>query len=546
MPKNKQQIIENLQEDLWDWETTTAVVQAKRERKNLKGESMSLFVLKTDHPQNENELHKFLDKLQENIENLTDGTRMQLLVQSCEHWYPMDIEVRNGNLSVLIPEAGFSPATSNAARQILNRFPNADIYRFYPEEVTIQGKKRTLMIQSDGESCSRFALQQLYSLQQNPLMHRQLHQSQSKLKTEFLETKPENTGKHYSISFTDCPTELASAFKSTQSVSALGVTSKSLKEEVVNKKGETLEEYHRRHTRKNPKDHSKVQNLGIMDFKDAQIQSTESFLTEVAESQVQAFLSTNSRTGFDFLTKGQQFRENHELDQRRMRNHSVVADKKERVEFLQKVNQFCRSEIQLFDKVIEVATDPKIKQSAIRLREQLETVRSEFMTRPHSSGSYLGDTCKSLVDRVNQLDFELRKLQYYFSNQIDLKDSKPAEALLKELNQMTKHSSHSSKPTQTTVFDTMRDTIAFLRASDENKDIMKSLKDFMSKEKDSRVIEKINSIYRAFMNNTDKQKLSTSLLDLQDTLGTRLRDPKMLSGIIDKVSVVDMVIPPKK
>lgn len=170
MATSKQDILSNLKNDLWDLNTVAAVVETKKAARNLKGEAMNFFVLKRDFyltadaEEHTDELIEFMNALKKNISDFKDGTRIQLAVQSDAHWFPIDLEIMNQNLSVLMPEAGFTPSTWYATYAILAQFPEANIYRFYPDNRTIDGRDRTFMIQSDGESCSRFALQQLFAL----------------------------------------------------------------------------------------------------------------------------------------------------------------------------------------------------------------------------------------------------------------------------------------------------------------------------------------------------------------------------------------------
>ncbi|MDR3502261.1 MAG: hypothetical protein P4L79_06725 [Legionella sp.] len=381
MPKKKEQIKANLQEDLWDLETVAAVIDAVKKEKNQKGATMNMFALKTDTDRDENEFKTFVDALAANIKSIPDGTRIQLMVQSGEHWYPIDLQVSGGNVSVIIPEAGFSSATANATVRIRDAFPNAEIYRFYPDLKTVNGKERGVMIQADGESCSRFGLQQLFALQRMPSIHQQLQQEQGQLKTEDINPGAKSPYTHYKLSFKDTPPEIASIFRSTQSLSALAGLEQDMQDAVVNRKGETLEQYNQRFTRENPEADNRVQNLAIMDFKEKYAEKTTAYLSKTKSEQLESSLDLATRGGIDFLTKGAKYRDAYTAKQEERASSSAIKAKTARNDVCQQVNALCH---EATDALTHYAADPAAK----TLLDDLHAARINFMaTRPDKSQS---------------------------------------------------------------------------------------------------------------------------------------------------------------
>ncbi|WP_058534176.1 YopJ family acetyltransferase [Legionella saoudiensis] len=385
MPKKKEstkkeQIKANLKTDLWDLETVTAVVEAVKKEKNQKGVTMNMFTLKTDAENGDNEFKIFMDTLAANIHLIPDGTRIQLMVQSLEHWYPVDLQISGGNVSVIIPEAGFSSATANATVVIMNAFPNAEVYRFYPDIKTVDGKQRGVMIQADGESCSRFGLQQLFALQRLPSIHQQLQQEQGQLKTEDINPGAKNPYRHYKLSFKDTPPEIASIFRSTQSLSALAGLDQEMKDAVVNKKGETLEQYNQRFTRLNPET-NRMQNMAIMDFKEKYADKTTAYLSKAKSEQLEGSLDFATRGGIDFLTKGAKYQDRYTEKQEARASSSVIKAKTARNDVCQQVNALCH---EATDALNHYVTDPAAK----ALIDDLHAARINFMaTRPDKSQS---------------------------------------------------------------------------------------------------------------------------------------------------------------
>ncbi|KTD15622.1 Dot/Icm T4SS effector [Legionella gratiana] len=331
-----------------------------------------MFALKIDHPKNDDEFNLFIETLKNNINSIPDGTRIQLTVQSGEHWFPLDLEIAHGNVSAIIPEAGFSPTTANATFRIMNSFPNAAIYRFYPDEVSVDGKMRTLMIQSDGESCSRFALQQLFALQHSPDIHQKMHDIQGRLPTVELAPNTSTPYRHYGLSFNNSPPEIAGIFRSTQSLSALNALDKTVKESIINSKGETLEQYKERFTRANPNANDRLQNMAIMDFKEKYANKTISYLNKTKKEDLEHSLDLATRGGIDFINKGDSYRETYIQKQKEKANDSKIQQKTIRNNVWQQVNTLCREKLNALS---PFSNDPEVK----ALIDNIRTIRVNFM-----------------------------------------------------------------------------------------------------------------------------------------------------------------------
>lgn len=527
MQTKKETLLHNLNESLWDLDTAMVVMEARKTSRNHKGETMNFFALKVDRWRDDdevpvNELDIFLNKLHENIHNIAEGTRIQLAVQSSEHWFPMDIEVREGSLSVLIPEAAFTPSTAYATFAVLNRFSNAAVYRFYPDTQTTDGEERDVNIQKDGVSCSRFALQQLFALQKIPHIHQVLQDNQPDLKKQYVENIPALG--HYGLSFSNCPPEIAAIFKSTQDFSGFELTDPTVLDTVINQKGETLDEYHRRHTQSSSTASDKLRNEGITAFKRKQIDATRAFLSTKTDQDLANILEDNQRMGVNFLSNGQAHRDQHQTIQQQKKNLVVTSDKQERNLFLKKVNEYCRDKRHLLDKIILTSLDPKTKYGATVLKQQLESLRTAFMVAPHAQGRYLGTTYQTYTAQLLKFDNNLLKKHPHGS-------TPGSQRLLSDIHKMTTMNPKAS------MYSSLKDRVNYLRLGRKEKVFFNQLQDFSALQRDERVVSTLDKIKKSmFDSTTTPDVLKQSLQDMRQHFIKRIDTPHILDEMIESIT----------
>lgn len=430
MPK-KDFIVNNLNDELWDLETVATVIAAVTLEKNIKGKTINLFSLKMDHEDNGDELNAFINALAKTIESIKDGTRIQLMVQHDVHWYPIDIQIQNRNVSVLIPEAGFSPSSANATKQILDAFPNAEIYRFYPELLTIDGKSKALMMQADDSSCSRFGLQQLFALQRSPDIHQQLQQKKEQMATEEINPGSEKSYPHYAIRFTSATPELASLFRSSQSLTALKVLDDSVQQTEVNTKGETLTEYNQRYTRTIPGDAHRIQNMAIMDFKEKYATKTKEFLKPKKDKDLNDILDYRIRSGLDYLENSPEYRMQYSDNQSRKAIDKVIHRKHYQNIFLQTVNKLSRAQEKA---ITPFLSDDKAK----TLLSELKHLRAEIMAIKPKYKKSLESTYKLQWHALNRITQNVIAYLQEHSEKDDSAESKDITELSNSINRIIK------------------------------------------------------------------------------------------------------------
>lgn len=543
MTTSKQDILSNLKNDLWDLNTVAAVVETKKAARNLKGEAMNFFVLKRDFyltadaEEHTDELIEFMNALKKNISDFKDGTRIQLAVQSDAHWFPIDLEIMNQNLSVLMPEAGFTPSTWYATYAILAQFPEANIYRFYPDNRTIDGRDRTFMIQSDGESCSRFALQQLFALQKISDLHQKLTDTQPLLSIAYLDqitpiddktglplpdAEKKNIGAHYAITFSNCPAEISAIFKSTQSPTSFDLTSQEAKQHIINKKGETLAEYHRRHAWITPE--KKQRNYGIFDFQEKQIQTTQNFLTPKTEEEVQNLLARNKRNGQEFLNGGSQYRDQLEIDQKQKKNLDYSNGKAARDMFLKKINHYCRDKnngLQPF----KLSFDPKIVHATSSLIDRLESIRVDMMLAQHSNGTHLTNTYHKHVKALLDLDKKISKI---------LPPTQFSQNLLKDIKKMTQS---KSKISIMSTIKAIKNKVSYLRMSSEDIEIYKFLQAWSRMQTDTHIQSHLNEIAKNMLGRRpNPAALLTALNELHQQKREHIIAPEHIDDLIARIN----------
>lgn len=195
--------------------------------------------------------------------------------------------------------------------------------------------------------------------------------------------------KHFALSFSSCPPQLAAIFRSTQSLSALETLDNSIKNSIVNTKGETLEQYNQRVTRANPNAENRIQNLSIMDFKEKHAQQTERYLDKTKEENLVGRFDFIVRGGIDFLTNGEKYREKYEEKQENRIRRGVIERKEIRNEVWSQVNALCQEQtvaLKLFSKDDAVAQGlvGRLQEARIAFMasrpDKKESLKSAYMT----------------------------------------------------------------------------------------------------------------------------------------------------------------------
>ncbi len=306
-------------EFLWNVETMTAVIEAKKQSRNEKGETMNCFVVKTDSDDGD-ELIKLLDKIKAHLPEL-EGQRFQIACQSSVHWWPIDMQVKNGKLQAIVMEAGFSPCTPSTINKIKSRFPDSDVYALIPDEVKIGDKMRTRMLQADNNSCSRFTLEHIFHMQRHDMF---ALFDQHKASFAAPPPLPANTDyknisqsdirasdyEYYHVTLGNMPKEAAFLFRDTQSLSIIKSLSDELKSMVINKKGETLLESVERHTEAS--NQNVRLNKSVVHFRDSKGQETVDFIAKKSNAELTKMM--DKRDGTAFVTGGKAYR-NQETQQ---------------------------------------------------------------------------------------------------------------------------------------------------------------------------------------------------------------------------------------
>lgn len=191
------------------------------EEKKLRRENLNIFVLSADgyEVKNYSELSIFFKLLAKNINSSGTPSRFQLAIQTKGHWFSVDCYIKNGQLYVLILDA----VARDSAFTIIEEAAKC----LKPTIFAYRGIK----IQYDFEHCSFFTLDHIFRLSNRNHHWNDLFG---------LNTDPRKN--IIDFDHTSCPNSLAFIFKNIQSFKGLDELADALKNSLVNKKNQTLEQ----------------------------------------------------------------------------------------------------------------------------------------------------------------------------------------------------------------------------------------------------------------------------------------------------------------
>lgn len=294
------EIKQELKCEIWNVDTMALVIQAQKEKLSAKGREMTCLVVKTNC-KGKDEFLELLENLKENISEY-EGIRFQL---ACEeyynddhgHWFPMDIQIKNGCLHLIITDSIFNPqSTECIAKTTFSIFKDAIIYAYAPDQVLIDSKKQRRDIQKDKESCTRFTAKNIFRLQTRNLFDI-FEQHQNTFKLTF---GPDGKSNWYSINPENVPKEFAFFFKNSQSLSIIGTLNDDLKNHIINKKGETLLESIARHTEVISTVAKPIKkNMAIQHFKSKLVTQLDTFLSQKTENEVSDIIHNRTKSIFN-------------------------------------------------------------------------------------------------------------------------------------------------------------------------------------------------------------------------------------------------------
>ncbi len=418
-------------EYLWDVNAMAAVIAAKKESRNVKGQVMNCFVLKTDHAKNDDELIKFLDNVKANIGNL-EGQRFQLACQSGDHWFPVDMQIKNGKVQAIIMEAGFSPCTGSTLNKIKARFDDAEVYTFLPDDVKIAGRNKTRMLQADNNSCSRFTLEHLFHMQTRDMFaifeankqafappprpapgvpFNQIPRDQIRISDEH---------DYYQVTPANMPKEAAFLFRDTQSLSIVGSLSDDIKNHVVNKKGETLQESVSRHTEQVDMGEGKMLSLNkaVAHFREKKVEETVRFLEKKSEKEVAKILST--RDGTDFITKGQAYRDQVISEQLALAKPYTTILKDETEKTKSSISKYAQEAKGLLTEINEKNPDnEELIESIDKLISKIEEVRVQSMEITGSTFHNVERKMKEVHNEFGEIQSDIERVHKLYQNEIN-------------------------------------------------------------------------------------------------------------------------------
>ncbi len=201
----------------------------------------------TDEEGNGDEVIAFLDKLATNLEFFPAETRFQLAISDDEHWYAIDIFIKDGTVNSFILDAAGDERFCEIRDELIQRFPGGSHYSF---EVSISDENKILAIQKTGEGCGIFAYDHIEHLSRIPAetLYSELKESATneyiceiwdKENNQYIQTviNQENT---ITIDSIQANTHLACILRPSTSYSLLEELDNDLKNTVINKNEESL------------------------------------------------------------------------------------------------------------------------------------------------------------------------------------------------------------------------------------------------------------------------------------------------------------------
>jgi hypothetical protein len=302
--KTEDEVLRDLDIDKWSQDSVNAVLATKAEKRAAKGLVLNCYSLdinprddKPDERYNEDNITSFADSIYEKAAQLKEDEtlRFQVAIKVNDvHWSALDIEVSNKgvkmlNIDALGDESGITAAVdifTNLAKKYPNYSEGSPEFKFmWLKHDTISGSYDKVQgIQYDNESCSRFTLDHLFHL--------------ANIDSFALLEANENNFRRYSFSkqlksfdASNMPKEFAFLYRDTQSKTSFASLPAHLKSQMINKKGQTLEQSEVAYTgEKIVGGTSKTANLAIEHKKkgfstDARLLSTERDLQQLAENR---------------------------------------------------------------------------------------------------------------------------------------------------------------------------------------------------------------------------------------------------------------------
>lgn len=302
--KTEREVLRGLDIDKWSQDSVNAVLATKAEKRAFKGLVLNCYSLdinprddKLDEKYNEDNITSFVDSIYEKAAHLKDDEilRFQVAIKVNDvHWSAVDMEVSNKdvkmlNIDALGDESGIDAAV-DIFLKLAEKYPNyskdSPEFKFmWLKHDTIRGAEDKVQgIQYDNESCSRFTLDHLFHL--------------GNIDSFALLEANENKFRGYSFnkqlkSFdaSNMPKEFAFLYRNTQSKTSFASLPAHLKSQMINKKGQTLEQSEAAYTgEKIVRGASKTANLAIEHKKtgfstDARLLSTKKNFHQLAENR---------------------------------------------------------------------------------------------------------------------------------------------------------------------------------------------------------------------------------------------------------------------
>lgn len=232
-----------------------AVIASKAEKRAAKGETLNVYSLDLAPRQgfrenhNKENLESFISHLSQTVQLENRAIRLQLAVRtSSEHWTAVDMEISPDAVKLLNIDAAGDPYSIGVISELYNQLlelGNSGASRFYYLVHAPIDEKRAQSIQYDNVSCSRFALDTLFHL--SHLESFTLLESREKELEEASYDYPcMPTERRFNS--THLPAEFAFIYKNTQSKHSFNSLSEELKNQIINKKGQSLSDSEKKHT----------------------------------------------------------------------------------------------------------------------------------------------------------------------------------------------------------------------------------------------------------------------------------------------------------
>lgn len=269
---------DGLDEGIWSQTSVNAVIAAKVEKRAERGLTLNCYSLDVaarddkDERLNEKVLDTFADSIYKQAQALKDGEKIRFQVAvkvNKAHWTAVDVEVTNSGVKMLNVDAMGDEAGIGAAEtmfhKLADKYPNSknsDQFKFAWLRHADMKNDKVQGIQYDSNSCSRFTLDHLFHLSNMDPFALLDAQDKSLRKYAF-------DSQLRSFDSASMPKEFAFLYRDTQSKTSFNSLSDDLKGQVINKKGQTLEESEAAHSRTvEIKGESKVNNQAILNKKE--------------------------------------------------------------------------------------------------------------------------------------------------------------------------------------------------------------------------------------------------------------------------------------